>query len=61
MIKYKYLNKDSNVLFSISLLWIIGITIHWYVCKGDHAEISLSFGPIDIRFGTSIWWRRIIL
>jgi len=60
MIKFKYLNKGGNMLLQIVFLWVFGFAIHWYVSQGDHAELSLSLGPIDIRFGTSIWWNKLI-
>ena len=59
MIKFKYHNEGSNMLFQIVILWVFGFSIHWYVSKGDHTELSLSLGPIDIRFGTSIWWNKL--
>ena len=59
MIKCKWVNHNNNAILQLTFLWIFAISMHWYVAKGDHAEISLSIGPLDLRFGTSVWWSRL--
>jgi hypothetical protein len=60
MIRYKWHRNAENCLAQITLFWMFAIALHWYVHKGDHMEISLSLGPIDIRFGTSMWWNKLL-
>ena len=59
MIKYKYGKDKNHAIFQLVILWIFGISVHWYVAKGDHTELSLSLGPFDFRLGTSVWWHKI--
>ena len=60
MIKYKWTRNANHWLAQITLFWIFAISLHWYVSKGDHVEISFSLGPIDFRFGTSMWWNKLL-
>jgi len=61
MIKYKYHSNGNNTILQLTFLWVFAISLHWYVSKGDHLELSISLGPIDFRIGTSIWWNKIII
>ena len=47
--------------YSITLLWFFCLAFSYSILKGDHIEVSIGVGPIDIRFGTTIWrnWLRI--
>ena len=60
MIGYKVKRDRNSAILHLSLLWVFALSLQWYIHKGDHAEITLSFGPIDIKFGTSIWWNKVV-
>jgi hypothetical protein len=59
MIGYKWKNEGNNFIAQLKLLWLFSVSIHHYIAKGDHLELSLGIGPVDLRFGTSIWWSKI--
>jgi len=61
MLKYKWHNHGRNTIMQLTFFWIFAISLHWYVSKGDHAELSLSLGPIDFRIGTSIWKNKLVI
>ena len=41
--------------YSITILYFIELAVSWHILKGDHLDLALGIGPIDIRFGTTIW------
>ena len=41
--------------YCIIILYFIELAISWHILKGDHLDLALGIGPIDIRFGTTIW------
>ena len=46
---------DIQTRYSITILYIIEIAISYHILRGDHLDLALGIGPIDIRFGTTIW------
>ena len=46
--------------YAVIFLWVFEISIHYHILKGDHLELNIGIGPIDLSFGTTIWrhWTR---
>ena len=47
--------SGTHCRYSMVLLWVLEISIQYHVLKGDHLELNIGIGPIDISFGTTIW------
>ena len=47
--------------YSLTIMYLFEFAISWHILKGDHLDLALGIGPIDIRFGTTIWrsWIRL--
>ena len=52
--KHKATNGNQT-MYTIILLQFFSISISHHVLKGDHLELTIGIGPIDITFGTAIW------
>ena len=57
----KQMTKDGKECrYSITLFRIFQAALTYHVLIGNHLEITLGIGPIDVSFGTTIWgeWLR---
>tara|TARA_R110002020_G_scaffold152143_2_gene329762 strand:- start:2762 stop:2947 length:186 start_codon:yes stop_codon:yes gene_type:complete len=60
MIRYKQHSNGNESGVQLILLWVFGISLFWTTRKGDHAEVRISVGPLDVGITSSIWWDRLL-
>ena len=41
--------------YSITLFRLVQFALTYHVLRGNHLDITLGIGPIDITFGTTVW------
>ena len=49
--------EGSHTRYIMVLFNFFSIAIGYHVLRGDHLDLTIGLGPIDINFGTTIWRR----
>ena len=57
MFKFKKQTSTDGVQtrYSLTIMYFLELALSWHILKGDHLDFALGIGPIDFRFGTTIW------
>ena len=49
--------SKTHTRYSIVIFKLFEIAFGYHILRGDHLDLSIGIGPLDINFGTTIWQR----